>query len=224
MMNPGTRIFIQIPDAQGKAMLHPASVLEVVHDSITAISTEAVRQLETGSECHVLFEHLQEFMQQSVQVDAIMPTTSEPELETMEQLDLQSSDQLCVFGFRTVGEPVSAEQRQCYRVSTVMYPVRATIEGETDCQVLDVSATGFSVLTEQSHDPGSVLEATLHYDGADYQGRVSTQNVLPHRSGQYRLGLYGIKKSNGQCELSKGSRIINTSIQRQQLRRLTGSD
>ena len=220
MFDKGHRFFVQIPGVSGAPILHPATILDTSRDIYTAVSTDAVRQLEARDECRIFFERRREFMQQLSTIDSILSGVQNDDVPAPADMDLDSSAALCVFGFRTLGEPVSAENRQCYRVSAVMYEVSADFGTETDCKVLDVSATGFAVMSDQRHEPGVVLDTTLQFEGKRYAGKVCVQNVAEHYSGRFRHGLYGVRASDGTCDLEKGCGIVNTGIQRLQLRRL----
>ncbi len=220
MFSEGHRLFVDIPGASGESTLHAATILDASDEGFTAVSTDAVRHFEPGAACRIFFERNREFMQQPAIIEGFLTEVATDAVPTVAELDLNAGATLCVFGFRTEGEPVSAENRQCYRVSAVMYEVSADFGAERGCKVMDVSATGFAVMSATRHDPGAVLDTTLHFDGKSYTGRVCVQNVVEHHSGRFRHGLYSVRNANGTCDLEKGCGIINTGIQRMQLRRL----
>lgn len=224
MLATGMKFFVQITLPSGKLTLYPATVLDVRDGAYTAVSTEAVFGLEAGGECVIYYELDREFMKHAARPSAFMSCDPEDELTTRDLIDLPVSDNLCVFGFQTVGDPVSAENRQCNRVSTVTADIRSTLGDEKDCTVLDVSTSGFSVYASQLHEVGAVLEATLKFEDKSFSGKVCVQNVFEHHSGKFRYGMYGINDASGTCELEKGRQHINMEIQRKQLRRMTGTD
>lgn len=224
MLTAEMKFFVQIPLPPEKPTLYPATVLNFRDGAYTAVSTEAVRALEVGAECIIFYEIDREFMKHPARLDAFMTCDPEDELTTRDLIDLPVSDNLCVFGFQTVGDPVSAENRQCYRVSTVMADVTSTIGDEEGCKVLDVSTTGFSVYSSEQYDVGAVLDAKLQFQDKTFSGKVCIQNVIEHFSGKFRYGMYGINNATGTCDLEKGRQYINMEIQRQQLRRMTGTD
>lgn len=224
MLTTGMKFFVQITLPSGKPTLYPATVLNLREGAYTAVTTEAVRVLEVGEECIIFYEIDRDFMKHPARLDAFMTCDPEDELTTRDLIDLPVSDNLCVFGFQTIGDPVSAENRQCYRVSTIMADVNSTIGDEEGCKVLDVSTTGFSVYSSRRHDVGAVLDATLLFEDQTFSGKVCVQNVIEHFSGKFRYGMYGINNASGTCDLEKGRQYINMAIQRQQLRRMTGTD
>lgn len=224
MLNSGFCFFIQIFDDSGEKTLHPAKIVKVGEECFTAASTHAAQDLMAGSEGLIFFECDGEFVQQSIRIDAVMPEGSQSEYDTSFVCELTEKDYSIAFGFQTIGEPVSAESRQTFRVSTVMANVSANLGDEYGCKVLDVSATGFSLLADQLHEHSTIIEVTLEYDRTQYCGEVRIQNIGQHHTGQYRYGLHLIEEAGGSKDLEDGLRHIGMNIQRLQLRRMTGSD
>ena len=76
----------------------------------------------------LIYSHIEgKFMKQAARIDAVLASVKR---------DIR---------FELTGEPVSAESRDCYRVSTVLTDLTAKLGTEEGCPLLDVSATGFGV-------------------------------------------------------------------------------
>ena len=223
MIRAGDRFYVQIPNQSGKRILHPATVVEHEDSKYTAEVEVSSPPLEAGNDIIIFFELKKEFMQQSGRIDMIKPS-DEPTDDSVDNSSQTNRFQGTTIGFQLVGEPVSAENRQCYRVSTVMVDLTATLEGEANCHLLDISSSGFSLLSTREHAYGSLVEVTLEYGQNKYSGQARIQNIIEHPRGVFRYGLYGIEDKKVDSELTKGRKVISMDIQRLQLRRRTGSD
>ena len=177
-------------------------------DAFTTID-DRIKQVEekdlplgAGQDVFIYFEIDQKFMQQSARIDAIM-----------------QADPKQVVGLETIGEPLSAENRECFRVSTVMAGLTATVGAEEKCPVLDMSASGCAVLTSFRHSTGSVIEITLPFEGSRFTGKGRVHSVRETSSDRFRIGLACAGDQKAGDELREGLNTITMSIQRQQLRR-----
>lgn len=223
MIRAGDRFYVQIPNQSGKRILHPATVVEHEDSKYIAEVEVSSPPLEAGNDIIIFFELKKEFMQQSGRIDMIKPS-DEPTDDSVDNSSQTNRFHGTAIGFQLVGEPVSAENRQCYRVSTVMVDLTATLEGEANCHLLDISSSGFSLLSTREHAYGSLVEVTLEYGQNKYSGQARIQNIIEHPRGVFRYGLYGIEDKKVDSELTKGRQVISMDIQRLQLRRRTGSD
>ncbi len=205
MPSKGSSVFIQFPGKTKRRTLHPTTVTETAgSNNLTVQPDDPDLALEAGLEILIYFEHQRQFMQQPARVDALLEGESGP-----------------LIGLQTMGEPVSAESRQCYRVRTTITNITATFDGEDDCPLLDVSVTGFAVSSPNQYTIGQVLDAQLHYESKRYTGQASIQSVCELPDGRYRYGVNCVK-SKAADSLSKGVQDISMSVQRQQLNRLAG--
>ncbi len=204
----GQDIFFQFPDESDQRILHPATVLERSTNSITAHFLDADLSVEPASTLLVYFEDKREFMQQAAQIEAL--------LESDEGADTPST-----FGFVAVGEPVSAESRECYRVSLVLASYQADFSKQKSCKLTDVSATGFSVISSQKHAIGDIVPASLYLENEVFSGSVSVQSVKEVADG-FRYGVHVISGRDG-GNIDKGVQRISIVAQREQLKRLSGS-
>jgi hypothetical protein len=202
MLTAGTAIFVEIPGEADPRLLHAAKVTGAEGQVCTAELVEGRPPFQAGLDVFIYFEVQHRFMQQAARIEAILQT--EPRV---------------VIGFETAGEAVSAEARQCYRVSTVMADLTVTVADET-CALLDVSATGFAVLATTRHRPGKMVKVTLHYRGEHYSGSARIQSVREMPGGRIRYGINAADDKKARGSLLKAQRQITMDIQRTHLRRL----
>ncbi len=207
MLATGTTIFARFPGESKRRVLYPCKVTETATGGrITVLPEDEGLGFEAEQEILIYFEKRRQFMQQAARVDALLDT-----------------DEGQVVAFQALGEPVSAESRQCYRVSTVLSDIKAIFDDVYDCPLRDVSVTGFAVASPNAYKIGQVLDAEIVFEGKRYVGEVSIQSVAPLRDGMTRYGVNCIKSTTNpkQC-LLKGVQHISMSVQRQQLSRLAG--
>ena len=223
LLQSGDRFYVQIPNQTGERILHPAVVVEKEESNYVAEVEVSSPPLEAGNDIIIFFELNGEFMQQGGRIDMVKPSTASSE-ETSAASSLINNLPGTTVGFQLGGEPASAENRQYYRVSTVMVDLTATLEGEVNCQLLDISSCGFSLLSSREHAYGSLVEVMLSYGQNTYSGKARIQNIIENPQGVFRYGLRGEEDTAIDRDLANGRKIISMDIQRIQLRRRTGSD
>ncbi len=200
---PGTVFYLQIPDESEERILYPATVQEWNENSYTAGLQEYAPAPEAGQEVLIYYEIEGKFVKQGARIKMVSKT-----------------DSTTGFRFELTGDPVPAEHRQCYRVSTVMAEVSATFGAEENCPVLDVSATGFAVVASRRYWTATVVDATVRYAGIAYSGKGRIENVRKLKPGRIRLGVYCISDKETGGTLQAGLQRISASVQQQHLRRL----
>lgn len=216
MIGIGTECFIQIPGDSKKRILYPFQVVGIADDSFVLESEENGLPIEAAMEIRLFFERNREFMQQSARIDSVDAEDQDASAET----DVPQRMQLTL---QTIGEPVSAESRQVYRVSTALTDYTAELNGEKSCPVLDVSSTGLSVVSKECYVVGNMATITIKEDGKTYVGEVCVQSARDLGKGRTRYGLHCASSKKGPATLSEGLHKASLRYQREQLRRLAGS-
>ncbi len=205
MLTTDSEIFISVPDEPHEPILCPAKVVEVSKGTYTTELKEE-RSLEPGEESLIYYKIKGEFMQRMAQISAIRQTVS-----------------ATLVLFKTLSDPVSAERRQCYRVSTLMADLKARIGSEEKCSLVDVSFTGFSIIAIQRYEIGKIVPVTLRYEDQEYEGRACVKSTKELSKGRIRYGLHGIEDKKTDNNLQVGMKHINLAMQRLQLRRQAGN-
>ena len=201
---PGTGFFVQIPDGSNERILHAALLEDVEGSSYTAQVKEDEAPLKGGQSIFIFYELKGEFVRQPASTSALSHTPAGIN-----------------FAFEFTGEPVSAERRQCYRVSTVLAAVTATFGDEENCAVLDVSATGFAVLAEKQRKVGDVVDTIVRSGNENFSGPVRIESVRESNCGRFRYGLHCLDAMSEGKALRNGLQKISATVQREHLRRLS---
>jgi hypothetical protein len=160
MLTSETKMFFSIPSESRKLILHPATVREATESGHTAELEESNVPFEAGQDLFVYYERRRKFTKQAARIDAVM-----------------QNDPTLVVGFQLTGEPVSAESREWFRVSTVMSGLAADFGPETGCPLLDVSSVGFAVEATQTYKIGDVVTATLRIQDKQFSGKARVQGI-----------------------------------------------
>lgn len=211
MIDVGSKIFLQVPDNK-KNTLYATEVVAHEDDLYTAdfgIEVKGHRDveinIEVGQDVFIYCELNGEFMKQSACVDEIIQT--DPHL---------------VLHYKVTSKLVSAENRQCYRASTVISDIYTVFGDEEKCPLLDVSASGFAVMSHKQYKIGDVVNVVIDFEDQLFSGSGSVQSIDDNCTGRYRYGLLGMVENNNDDGLLEGLRHITMAIQRQQLKRLAG--
>ena len=152
--------------------------------------------------CLIFFDRKGEFTQHAARIGGV-----------------RASEPRAVIGVELVGKPISAESRQSYRISTTVCGLTAKVGSIESCRLLDVSATGFAVLTEERLNIGDVVKTALSLEGDTFTGQVSVQNTGSFADGLTRYGLYCVDEGEPGYDLQSGLLRISVYVQREQLRR-----
>lgn len=200
MLAVGNAVFLLIPSPSKRRILHPGVVIE--SDSTTFVAEfEYPVAPPLDSDVNAYCEVNGKFFQQGARVTEIHTGTS------------------CVIVFQRVGEPVSAESRQTYRVSLVAADFIAQVDKETQCQVLDISPEGFSAITSRKLNLGSLVQIKVAGEGQTFETPARVQTVKERSDGKFR---YGFLVPHENIAARKTMQLLSVTMQRLQLKRLRG--
>ncbi len=203
MLTKDAAVFIQFHHEQEQRILHRGGVVSV-GTTLEAVYEEDL-DLTIDQEVFVYYEERNKFFRHLAKV------VEGPKIE-----EATSSVHVTL-----LGEPIPAESRECYRASTVMGEITMQIDEETNCKLLDVSATGFAVIAQTELPTGAAVSAKVEFDGSFFEGEAIVQSTTEVREG-YRYGLHCHADNKTDGNLQRGLQLINMDVQRQQLRRLAG--
>jgi len=204
MLKVEDKIFFRLPkeDRPKRRVLRPATVCAYENPTLTLRLEEPCAGAEPGVEAMVHFEARRKFMQQLARV-----------------LRKESAQPLMLV-IQLLAEPISSESRQCYRVSCLGENIRATVDEEAGCEVVDLSATGLAFYSRRDCALGSQVHISLSYAGKTYEGSVTIMSSRRMTPKTIRYGVLCTEREGG--ALAKSLAAINLAIQGEQQRRLAG--
>jgi len=207
-MKTDTDLFLR---TSGREELYPGKVCATIDKGYNAVFEGRAISLEDGAEMLVFYDINHSFMQQPVRVLSVVGEKQDND-GTRITLELEAT-----------GDPVSADNRECYRVSCYAADVKAQLgEDPETCEVLDVSATGFAIVSDAEYSVGQTLQVSLYHNGTPVQGKAVVQS---HRASgkQNRYGFRAVDDERLTATLKKDLSRINLEVQREQAARLSGN-
>lgn len=209
MIKTGSDILFQEPTCEIRRLRRSV----VVDASSEEFSIQFVAEpfaFEADQEVLMYFNGKSEFMQQVARVREIV----EPEAGSGEPI---------TFTLEPVGDPISAENRQNYRVSTISADLEARVGEEENLDVQDLSSTGFAVLASADYDLGQTVEVSIAHGEEQCHGIASVQSVRNFGLGRIRYGMRAIEEDPHTGEFLQVLQRISLAVQREQLQRSGGA-
>ncbi len=205
MFRIGDEFFVHFAKESRKRVLHAAKIVGMEDGSFTAEFEESDLAAQTDQNLVLFYDVKRKFVQQPALV-----------------LSVEESEPKLVITMKTTGEMASAEGREYYRVSTVLSDLTIDIEGEGACDLMDVSATGLAIASNDTHGIGQLLSLSLDLEGCMHKGRACVQSIQELHDGRTRYGLLCIAEETSKESLRQGLCKLSMMVQRQQLQRLSG--
>lgn len=203
MLAKDAEMFLMIPaESKKKRVMHAGKVLESNNTHFVAEFADSINL--TAEENVVAFgERGGKFFQQGAIVREVRAAGQKP-----------------VFMFERVGEAVSAEQRQIFRVSTANSAILAQIGKEKNCRVVDISPEGFGAISKVQLELGALVSVSFSHEQQTVSTMARVQTVKHRHDGSFRYGfLAPDRNSDARKTLAK----LAGTFQRLQLQRLSGA-
>ncbi len=207
MLKPSQDIFIRFTEGDAtdvsQCPLHKGIILEYTAHLVRITLGEAHLPIWEGADLILYYHDRGQFMQQVCRVVAS---------ELGEHLRLELEPQ---------ADPISAETREEFRVTTLTAGIKAVIDGDDRCQVRDLSASGFAFISSHEYVIGQSLDVKLERGDERYEGQVTVQSIRRLRQTQVRYGVRCNERGEP-SSLTRGLLHLSGEIQREQLRRVRG--
>ncbi len=212
MLKVGNDVLFQEPTVSTRR-LRRSVVVAVGEDSISVRFVGEPFAFAVDQDVLMYFTGKREFMQQIGKIREIEAPA--PPVDA----SASAAKEGPVFVIEPVGDPISAEARQHYRVSTISAGIDARMDKEANLQVQDLSATGFAVLADRPYSIGQVVQVSISHGDEACHGLVSVQSFRELESGRLRYGLRAIEKDPHATQFMRTLQRISLAVQREQLQR-----
>lgn len=209
MLSQGDLIYLQKPVQNQQRNLIPMDVIAHQQGQIIIETSDVFDWVHEKGQVMVYFEKQRDFMKQSAKMELVLHEEGEEQVDGVMRYTIE-----------LLGEAVSAESRQCFRVSTVISDRKAILDDEGEVKLVDVSATGYAVIATKERNIGQIIKTTLVHEGREFFGTACVQSVCELSKGQIRYGMYSVERNQKSNNLAHGLRTISMAVQREQLRRL----
>lgn len=206
MLKPGDKLFIQFSAESEERKFRRALVLEGKNNGVAATIDDDSVRVARDDEVLLFFNRESEFVQQTARVTHVE--------------DLGS---MLLAEFEATSDPISAENRADFRITTITANAQAVLGSGGACPVRDASVTGFAVISPAEHSIGSLLDVDFYFQDEHFAGRVSVQSCRAMSSKLTRYGLRCLDLSREGGSLASGLTTLTLEAQRAQLAR-SGKD
>jgi hypothetical protein len=206
VLREGSLVYLGLDDASGVRVFHAGIIAAIAQDRWTIEFEDSKLPIKTGDGWLIYYHEFQDFAQRRVQIEE--KSKEGPPLRVV---------------MKVIGDAVSVDARQEYRVSAINAGLTATLGTEEDCAVQDISMSGLGLVSGRKHSIGQTLDVTLHFEDEDFSGRVVVQCIRQLDGERARYGLRGLFEAKGGDPLRSGLMRMIMGIQRQHLRRISGA-
>jgi hypothetical protein len=204
-MKTGIDILFQEPTCQTRR-LRRSVVIESSSENFSIRFVADPFAFEVDQEVLMYFSGKTEFMQQIGCVKEIVEAE-------------EGSDERPLFLIEPIGDEISAESRQNYRVSTLS----ADLEARVDLSVQDLSSSGFAVVASAEYQIGQTIEVSIAHGEDECHGIASVQSIRSLNSDRIRYGLRAIEEDPHTGQFLQVLQRISLAVQREQLQRSGGA-
>jgi len=201
MIKTGSDILFQEPTCDTRR-LRRSVVVDVSADDFSIQFVAEPFAFETDQEVLMYFNGKSEFMQQIGRVK-----------------EIAESDEAATYMIEPVGDAISAESRQNYRVSALSAGLEASVGAEISLTVQDLSSTGFAVLASEEYQLGQTVAVQIAYGEERCHGSASVQSVREFGPRRIRYGMRAIETDPHTGEFLQVLQRISLAVQREQLQR-----
>lgn len=205
MIKTGSDVLFQEPTCETRR-LRRSVVGEASSDEFSIQFVAEPFAFEVDQEVLMYFNGKSEFMQQIARIKEI----AQPE---------GGSGDPIIFTLEPIGDAISAESRQNYRVSTISAGLEASVGEESDLAVQDLSSAGFAVLASAEYDLRQTVEVSIAHGEEQCHCIAAIQSVRNVGPGRIRYGIRAIEEDPHTGEFLQVLQRISLAVQREQLQR-----
>ncbi len=204
MLAPGINTYVRLAgESPGDKPLRTALVLDRRENLCTVEIENAENPPAPGDTICFFFDVESRFSQQKARVGRCLVRGSK-----------------CIMSVALLDQPVPADNRQSFRVSSATADLCARLNCAQNCPVIDVSFTGFAIVTDAFFEIGDSVTVAISFEGRIYNGEATIKSANPVDGALTRYGLH-VPPHRVSTTLQKGLQAVSSSIQRVQLRRLS---
>ena len=206
MLKKGSPIYLGLDDPSGRRVLHAGIIAAMAQDRWTIEFENSELPIKTGDEYRIYYHEFQEFVQQRVEVD--------------EHLENGPVSRVVM---KLIGDVISADTRQEYRVSAINAGMTVTLDTEEGCTIQEISTSGLGLVSDRKYSIGQILDVTLHFEDDHFSGQAVVEWIRQLDGDRTRYGLRGLFDAKGSDTLQIGLMRFTLAVHRQNLQRVSGA-
>jgi hypothetical protein len=206
VLKEGRPVYLGLDDPSGCRVLRPGIITAIAQDRWTIEFENSELPIKTGGGWLIYYHEFQEFVQRCVQIE--QQSKEGPRLRLV---------------LKVIGDVVSVNTRQEYRVSAINAGLTATLDTEEGCTIQEISMSGLGLVSGRKYSIDQTLDVTLRYKDDEFSGRMTVQYALEVDGERTRYGLRGLFQAGDGSPLRSGLTRTTLAIHRQQVRRISGA-
>jgi hypothetical protein len=206
VLKEGSPVYLGLDDPSGGRVLHPGIIAEIVQDRCTIEFENSELPIRTGDGCLIYYHEFQEFVQRPVKVE-----------------EQSETGPLSRVVMKFIGNSISADSRQEYRVSAINAGLTVTLGTEEGCTIQEISMSGLGLVSDRKYSTGQILNVTLHFEDEDFSGRMVIEWIRQLGGDRTQYGLCGLFDAERSDTLRIGLMRFTRAVQRQNLQRVSGA-
>ena len=206
MLKKGSPIYLGLDDPSGRRVLHAGIIAAIAQDRWTIEFENSELPIKTGDEYLIYYHEFQDFVQRRVQVD--------------EHLENGPVSRVVM---KLIGDVISADTRQEYRVSAINAGLTVTLDTEEGCTIQEISMSGLGLVSDRKYSIGQILNVTLHFECEDCDGQMVIEWIRQLDGDRAQYGLRGLLDAKGSDILRIGLMRFTRAVHRQNLQRVSGA-
>ena len=206
VLKEGSSVYLGRDDPSGGRVLRPGTIAAIAQDRCTIRFENSELSIKIGDGRLIYYHEFQEFVQRRVRVEEQSETG--PLLRVV---------------MKFIGDAVSADTRQEYRVSAINAGLTVTLDTEEGCTIQEISMSGLGLVSDRKYSIGQILDATLHFEDDHFSGQVVVEWIRQLDGDRTRYGLRGLFDANGSDTLRIGLMRFTLAVHRQNLQRVSGA-
>ena len=206
MLKEGSPVYLGLDDPSGGRVLHPGIIAEIVQDRCTIEFENSELPIKTGDGYLIYYHEFQEFAQRRVEVE-----------------EQSETGPLSRVVMKFIGDAISADTRQEYRVSAINAGLTVTLDTEEGCTIQEISMSGLGLVSDRKYSIGQILNVTLHSEDECFGGRAVVEWTRQLDGDRTQYGLRGLFDAKGSDTLRIGLMRFTRAVHRQNLQRVSGA-
>ncbi len=207
MLKEGSPVYLGRDDPSGGGrVLRPGTIAAVAQDRCTIGFENSELSIKTGDGCLIYYHEFQEFVQRRVRVE-----------------EQSETGPLSRVVMKFIGDAISADTRQEYRVSAINAGLTATFDTEEGCTIQEISMSGLGLVSGRKYSIGQILNVTLQSEDEGFGGRAVVEWIRQLDGDRTQYGLRGLFDAKGSDTLRIGLMRFTRAVHRQNLQRVSGA-
>ena len=206
MLKKGSSIYLGLDDPSGRRVLHAGIIAAMAQDRWTIEFENSELPIKTGDEYRIYYHEFQEFVQRRVQVE-----------------EHSETGPLSRVVMKLIGDVISADTRQEYRVSAINAGLTVTLDTEEGCTIQEISMSGLGLVSDRKYSIGQILNVTLHSEDEAFGGRAVVEWIRQLDGNRTQCGLRGVFDAKGIDTLRIGLMRFTRAVHRKNLQRVSGA-